>query len=352
VSDLLSPADFEREAERRLDPAAYAYFSGGAGDEWTLRENIDAFSRRHLRPRVLIDVSEVSTVATVLGEQVSMPVLLAPVGYQSLAHPDGEVAAAKAAAAAGTIYCLPTLSVVGPQECAAAAAAGRRWFQLYWSHDRGFTRELLDRAAAAGYSALVLTVDFPAFGWRERELRAGFSLPTDLPYPNVSPELLPLDRGLGRLVDPKLTWRDLEWLREASPLPLVVKGILTAEDALLAAEHGASAIVVSNHGGRQLDGVQASLDALPEVVDAVGTRVEVLLDGGVRRGGDVLKALALGARAVLIGRAFLWGLAAGGEDGVRRVLGRFGEELTIGLALLGCRSPDEVTPAHVTRPAS
>ena len=347
MSDLLSPADFEREAERRLDPAAYAYFSGGAGDERTLQENVEAFSRRHLRPRVLVDVSEVSTATAVLGEQVSMPVLLAPVGYQSLAHPEGELAAARAAAAAGTIYCLPTLSVVGPQECAAAAAAGRRWFQLYWSRDRSFTRELLDRAAAAGYSALVLTADFPAFGWRERELRAGFSLPTDLPYPNVSPELLPLDRGLGRLVDPSLTWRDLEWLREASPLPLVVKGILTAEDGLLAAEHGASAVVVSNHGGRQLDGVQASLDALPEVVDAVGTQVEVLLDGGVRRGGDVLKALALGARATLAGRAVLWGLAAAGEEGVVHVLALLRTEIEVGLKQLGCARPEAVTRAHV-----
>jgi isopentenyl diphosphate isomerase/L-lactate dehydrogenase-like FMN-dependent dehydrogenase len=351
VSEWLSVADFEREAERRLEPPVLGYYAGGAGDEVTLADNLAAFRRWHLRPRMLVDVGEVATTARVLDAQLALPVLLAPVGFQSLALPKGELLAARAAADAGTVYCLPTLSSVSPEEVAEAAPGGRRWFQLYWSRDRGFTRELLERVAAAGFSALVLTVDLPVWGHRERELRTGFSQPTEIPLPNISPELLPLGSGLGHIVDATLTWRDLEWLRDAAPLPLVIKGILTAEDALAAAEHGADAIVVSNHGGRQLDGVQASLDALPEVVDAVGGRVEILMDGGVRRGGDVLKALALGTRACLIGRAFLWGLAAAGEEGVRTVLRLFEQELARGLALLGCRSPADVTRAHVGRSA-
>jgi isopentenyl diphosphate isomerase/L-lactate dehydrogenase-like FMN-dependent dehydrogenase len=344
-------ADFERQAEALLDPGVLAYYAGGAGDELTLADNRNAFRRRHLRPRTLVDVGEVTTAVRLLGKDVALPVLLAPVGFQGLARPGGELAAARAAAAAGTIYCQPTLSSVTPAECAAAAPGGKRWFQLYWSNDRGFTKELLGRVVEAGFSALVLTVDLPVFPHRDRELRAGFRFPEEIPLPNVSPRLLPLGTGLGHMVDSTLTWRDLEWLREAAPLPLVVKGILTAEDGVLATEHGADAVVVSNHGGRQLDGVQASLDALPEVVEAVGDRVEVLLDGGVRRGGDVLKALALGARAVLIGRAFIWALAAAGEEGVGSVLSLFEEEVAAGLALLGCRNPDEVTLAHLTRPA-
>ena len=352
MADFLNVADFEREAERRLDPVAFAYFAGGAGDEWTLRENVAAFRRWHLRPRMLVDVGEPSASTTVLGTPVSMPVLLAPVGFQQLAHPDGELGVARAAAAAGTVYCHPTLSSVMADECAEAAAGGQRWFQLYWSRDRGFTRELLRGVAEAGYSALVLTVDFAVIGRRERDLRIGVAFPPgDVPLPNISPELQPVGTGLGHFVDATLTWRDLEWLRETCSLPLVVKGVLTAEDAVLAADHGAAAIVVSNHGGRQLDGVAASLDALPEVVEAVGDRVEVLLDGGVRRGIDVLVALALGARATLIGRAFLWGLAADGEAGVARVLELVREEILSALALLGCRSPAHVTRAHVERAA-
>ena len=341
--------DFERRAADLLEPALLAYYAGGAGDEVTLNENREAFRRWHLRPRTLVDVGAVTTAAHVLGREVALPVLLAPIGFQGLARPDGELAAARAAAATRTIYCLPTLSSMTPAECEAVSPGAVRWFQLYWSHDRGFTRELLARVVEAGFAALVLTVDLPVFPSRDRELRAGFNFPPEIPLPNVSPELLPLGTGLGHIVDATLTWRDLEWLRETTPLPLVVKGILTAEDGLLAAEHGAEAVVVSNHGGRQLDGVQASLDALPEVVEAVGDRVEVLLDGGVRRGTDVLKALALGARAVLIGRPFVWALVVDGEEGVRAVLDSFAHEISSGLALLGCCSPAQVTHTHVGR---
>jgi isopentenyl diphosphate isomerase/L-lactate dehydrogenase-like FMN-dependent dehydrogenase len=343
--------DFEAAARARLDEGAYGYFAGGAGDEHTLRENAAAFARWELRPRVLVDVDEVSTGVTVLGSELSLPLLVAPTAFQRLADPAGELATARGAAAAGTVMCLSTLSSVSPPELAAAAPGAPQWFQLYWSRDRGFTQELVESAAEAGCRALVLTADLPVAGRRDRDLRAGFALPDGLPLPNLPVWLRREDFhvALDEIVDATLTWRDLEWLRSVCPLPLVVKGILTAEDALLAAEHGAEAVIVSNHGGRQLDGVPATLDVLPEVVDAVGERVEVLLDGGIRRGVDVLKALALGARAACSGRAILWGLAAGGEEGVRQVLELFQAELQVGLKLLGSASPAEVTRGHVRR---
>lgn len=351
AAEPVNVRDYERLAEERLDPGAFGYFAGGAGDERTLGENVAAFGRWHLRPRVLVDVGSVTTETTVIGQDVSMPVLVAPTAFHRLAHPEGELATARAAAAAGTVMCLSTLASVSPAELAAAAPEGRRWFQLYWPRDRGFTQELLAATVEAGFSALVLTVDFPAAGRRERDIRASFRLPADLPLPNVPTGLGTGDfhAALGEVVDPTITWRDLEWLRSVCALPLVVKGVLTAEDALLALEHGAEAIIVSNHGGRQLDGVQASLDALPEVVEAVGDRAEILIDGGVRRGTDVVKALALGARAVLVGRPVLWGLAVAGEDGVRRVLELLGGEVALALKLLGCASPAGVGRSDVGR---
>jgi isopentenyl diphosphate isomerase/L-lactate dehydrogenase-like FMN-dependent dehydrogenase len=351
ITRLLNVDDFEAAARERLDPGAYGYFAGGAGDEHTLRANVAAFARWELRPRVLVDVGEVSAATRVLGTELALPLLVAPTALQRLADPEGELATARAAAAAGTVMTLSTLSSVSPAELAAAAPGAPQWFQLYWSRDRAFTQELVESVAEAGFRALMLTVDFPVAGRRERDARAGFTLPDDLSLPNLPHRLEREDfhAALGTIVDDTLTWRDLEWLRSVCPLPLAIKGILTAEDALLASEHGADAVVVSNHGGRQLDGVPASLDVLSEVVEAVGERVEVLVDGGVRRGGDVLKALALGARAVLSGRAVLWGLAAGGEQGATRVLALLREEIELGLKLLGCRSPDEVTAAHVRR---
>jgi 4-hydroxymandelate oxidase len=353
VSDPVNVSEYERLAEERLDPATFGYYVGGAGDEWTLRENVAAFNRWVLRPRMLVDVGAVTTATTVLGEEVSMPILVAPTALQRLAHPDGEGATARAAAGAGTIFCLSTISSVSPGELAAAAPEARRWFQLYWSRDRGFTQSLVEAASAAGFEAIVLTVDLPAAGRRERDIRAAFEIPTDLPLPNLSDHL---GRGdfhatLSEVVDPSVTWRDLEWLRSVLTLPLVVKGILTEEDAQLACEHGVDGVVVSNHGGRQLDGAQASLDALPEVVEAVAGRCVVLMDGGVRRGTDVVTALALGAQAVLVGRPALWGLAVGGEDGVRHVLELLRAEVELVLRLLGCATPSAVTRAHVGRNA-
>ena len=353
MTEPLNVADYERLAEERLDAGVAGYVAGGAADEHTLRDNVDAFRRRRLRPRVLVDVGAVRTETQVLGTPVSLPVLVAPTAFQRLVHPDGEVACAQGAAAAGTVFCLSTLSSVRPAELAAVVPDAARWFQLYWSRDREFTRQLLAEAQESGYSALALTVDLPFAGRRERDLRAAFRLPADLPLPNLSPALDPpqdTGTGLGPVVDQTLTWRELEWLAGASSLPLVIKGLLTREDAALAVEHGAAAVVVSNHGGRQLDGVPAALDALAEVVEAVAGRAEVLMDGGVRRGTDVLVALALGARAVLVGRAALYGLAVGGAAGVQHVLELLRAEVQLGLALLGCVSPAEVSPDHVTAP--
>jgi isopentenyl diphosphate isomerase/L-lactate dehydrogenase-like FMN-dependent dehydrogenase len=352
MSEPLNVAEYERLAQERLDPGAFGYFLGGAGDEWTLRENVAAFNRWVLRPRMLVDVGTVTTRTTVLDADLSMPVLVAPTALQRLAHPDGEAATARGAAAAGTVFCLSTLASLSPAELAAAAPEGRHWFQLYCSRDRGFTSELVAAAGEAGFSAILLTVDLPVAGRRERDLRAAFEIPDDLPLPNLSRHLGGgnFHDALGDVVDPTITWRDLEWLASLTDLPIVVKGILTSEDARLACQHGVAGVVVSNHGGRQLDGAAASLDALPEVVETCAGEVTVLLDGGVRRGSDVVKALALGARAVLVGRAPLWGLVVDGEDGVRRVLELLREEVALGLTLLGCSSPEAVTPAHVGRP--
>jgi isopentenyl diphosphate isomerase/L-lactate dehydrogenase-like FMN-dependent dehydrogenase len=352
AEQLLNVWDYQRAAEARLDPAAFGYFAGGANDEWTLSENLAAFNRWVLRPRMLVDVSRRTTVTTVLGTDVSMPLLVAPTAFQRLAHAEGESAMARGAAAAGTIMCLSTAATATIEEVADAAPDAPRWFQLYWSADRGFVAELVERAKAAGNRAIVVTVDLPEVGRRERDLRTEFRVPEDVPVP----ALFALAESAGitaaeldRLTDNSLTWRDLEWLRSRTSLPLLLKGVLTAEDATLACEAGVEGIVVSNHGGRQLDGVAASLDALPEVVDAVGDRAEVLLDSGIRRGTDVVKALALGARAVLAGRAPLWGLAVGGAEGVERVLELLREEVELALALCGCASPGDVTRAHVGR---
>lgn len=346
MNSPVNVVEYERLAEERLEPGAFGYFAGGAGDEITLRANVEAFQRLMLRPRVLADVSGVTTSATVLGTEVSMPLLVAPVAFQRLAHPDGELATARAAAGAGTIFCLSTVATASPAEIAEAAPDGVRWFQLYVFKDRGFTRELLERAAAAGFSAVLLTADTPHLGRRERDQLTGFRIPSEL-VPSLSGhDLLTPEETFASVAD-DLSWRDVEMFASISGLPVLVKGILTAEDARLACESGAAGVVVSNHGGRQLDGVPATLDALPEVMEAVDGRLPVLLDGGVRRGTDIVKALALGAQAVCAGRPFVWGLAAGGEDGVAHVFELLQAELELALALLGCRSPAEVTPAHV-----
>jgi len=353
VDGPLNVRDYERLAEEALDEASFGYFAGGAGDEHTLRHNNEAFDRWRLRPRVLVDVSSVSTEVTVLGHKISMPIITSPVAYQRMAHPDGEVAVARAASAQGTIMCLSTFATSSLAEIAEAAPDGQRWFQLYWHPDRGVTRSLLDQAREQGFTAVVFTVDLPILGRRERDLRTGFALKPEYgirTYGSALGDLGELTPALAaELIDPRLTWRDLEWLHETAGVPVIAKGILTAEDAELAAEHGCQGIVVSNHGGRQLDRAVASLDALPEVVEAVGDRVEVLMDSGIRRGSEIGIALALGARAVLIGRPVVWGLAVDGQAGVERVLELLQAELRQALALLGCASPRELGRIHLGR---
>jgi 4-hydroxymandelate oxidase len=349
--DPLNVWDYERLAEDALDDASFGYFAGGAGDEHAVRGNLEAFDRWRLRPRVLVDVDEVTAAATVLGAELSMPIIAAPVAYQRMAHPEGELAVARGVAAAGTIMCLSTFATTSPADVAEAASEGGRWFQLYWHPDREMTKQMLAQARESGCSAVVFTVDLPVLGPRERDLRSGFALHPDYRLEVFASALGDLGvvtpASAAQLIDPTLTWRDLEWLHEHAGLPVIAKGVLTAEDAFLAAEHGCDAIVVSNHGGRQLDRAVASLDALPEVVDAVGDRVEVLMDGGIRRGADVAIALALGAKAVLIGRPVIWGLAARGADGVQHVFELLRDELLLALALLGCPSPDAVGRSHV-----
>jgi len=347
--------DYERLARESLSEGAYGYFAGGAGDERTLRENVEAYGRWRLRPRALVDVSEASTATSVLGTDVSMPLLVAPVAFQRMANPDGEAGMARAAAAAGTIMVLSTLATATPAEVAAAAPGAPRWFQLYCFRDRGVTRALIDQAEDAGFEAIALTVDAPRLGRRERDLRTGFVIPADVTVPSFAAAAGRATAGtpadMFSLMDPSMGWDDLEELASGSSLPVVVKGILTGEDAALACEHGAAGVIVSNHGGRQLDGATATIEALPEVVDAVEGRVEVLVDGGIRRGADVVKALALGARAVLAGRAPLWGLAARGEQGAREVLELLHEEIELAQVLVGCASPAALGRSHVGRTA-
>ncbi len=344
--ELLNVWDYERVAAELLEPGALAYFAGGANDERTLADNVAAYGRWQLRPRVLVDVAEPSTATTVLGQEVALPLLVAPVAFQRGAHPDGEVAMAAAAAAVGTIMCVSSFATSSWEEIAATGAS--RWFQLYVPRDPVLAAELAAGARDHGFGALVLTVDTPVLGRRERDLRTEFVVPHDLGLSQFAGAgLTPLTAISG--MSASLTWADVERFASIAELPVVLKGVVTAEDARLACESGAAAVVVSNHGGRQLDGVAATIDALPEVVEAVDGRIEVLLDGGVRRGTDVVRALALGARAVLAGRAPLWGLVVDGEQGARSVLELLRAEIELAFQLLGCCSPEDVKRSHVAR---
>jgi 4-hydroxymandelate oxidase len=334
---VINVADYLAAAGEQVDPSIWCYFEGGAADEITLRANTAAYSRWILRPRMLVDVTEVATATTLLGTPVAMPLGVAPFAMQGLLAPKGECLTAAAAGAAGVLMCVSTLTTSSHGEIA-RASGGPRWLQLYVLRDRGQTLEHIAEARDAGYSAVVVTVDLPYVGRRERDLRLGFM--------NPPPELhLPYAQLFA--TTPGLTWRDLEWIRSECGLPLAIKGILTREDALLAVEHGADAVWVSNHGGRQLDGVAASLDALPEVVEGADGRCEIYVDGGIRRGSDVVKALALGARAAFAARPFAGGLAVGGAEGVAGVLELLRAELELTLGLLGCTDPSQVSRSHV-----
>jgi isopentenyl diphosphate isomerase/L-lactate dehydrogenase-like FMN-dependent dehydrogenase len=348
---VINVADFEQAAEGLLEAGPLAYFAGGAGDERTMRRNAEAFADWELLPRVLVDVAEVDTSVELLGSRISMPLLVAPVAFQRLAHEDGEEGMARAAGAVGTAMCLSTFATATPAAVAAAAPGTTRWLQLYCFRDRAVTDALLAEAAESGYEAVVLTVDAPFAGRRERDIRSGFETDVEAPALRAA-------TGSGRpvnttelfgLVDASLDWDDLAALCDSCELPILVKGLMVSADAELAIEAGARGVVVSNHGGRQLDGVPAAVDALPAVADAVAGRVPVLMDGGVRRGTDALVALALGADAVQVGRPALWGLAVDGEEGARKVLELLRDEIRLALALLGCSRTADVTRGHVRR---
>jgi 4-hydroxymandelate oxidase len=345
VGALISLADYEREARLRLDQDAFAYYAGGAADELTLRDNEAAWRRLAIMPRVLVGVGERDAGVTVLGRRRAHPLIIAPMAFQAMAHPDGESATARAAAATGTVMCVSTLASVSPEAVAHAAPLATRWFQLYVFKDRGITAELVSQAVASGYEAILVTADAPVAGVRERELRHPVrGLPVQLGDALAAGggTLSPI--AAAAQFDPDLRWADVAHMSRECPLPVLVKGVLTPGDAERALAHGARGVVVSNHGGRQLDTVPAGADALPAVVDAVGDRLDVLVDGGIRRGTDLLKALALGARAALVGRPVLWGLAVAGEDGARRVLEILLAEFDRALALAGVPDAERVGP--------
>jgi 4-hydroxymandelate oxidase len=386
---LLSLADYARAARDRVGPEALGYIEGGAADEITLADNVVAWSRLALRPRMLVGAGECDLGVTVLGRRRAHPVIVAPTAFQRLAHPDGEIGIARAAAVTGTIMCVSTLASAGAATVAAAVPDGTRWFQLYAFTDRGVTRDLVSAAVEHGYEAVVVTVDRPVLGVRERELRSHLrasgdetAAPDAIAAPGAVSEPAAPDsiaargaphaittpsagashrRGLrpadySELIDPDLRWSDVERLASECPLPVLVKGILTAEDAELAIDHGAAGVIVSNHGGRQLDTVLSGADALPPIADAVAGRIDVLVDGGIRRGTDVVKALALGAGAVLVGRPLTYGLAVDGSQGAQRVLEILLTEVENALGLIGCPRASDldrnfVTPAPWAAPA-
>lgn len=353
---VVSLADHEAHARTRLDENAWAYFSGGAADECTLNANRQAWDALQLLPRVLQPLAGGHTRVQLLGRTLAHPILLAPVAYQTLAHPDGELATAHAAAALGAGLVLSTQAGIPLETVARAvlpeAGRGPLWFQLYLQHDRGFTRELVQRVEAAGYEALVLTVDAPTSGARDRERRAGFRLPPGVRAVNL--DGLPpapaaaLGAGQSALFDGLLrhapTWDDVTWLQAQTRLPVLLKGVLHEDDARQAARLGLDGVIVSNHGGRTLDTAPATAQVLPRISAAVQGDLPVLVDGGIRRGTDVLKAMALGASAVLLGRPYVYGLANAGAVGVAHVLRLLRDELEIAMALCGCRQLDQARP--------
>ncbi|MBI4535116.1 MAG: alpha-hydroxy-acid oxidizing protein [Ignavibacteriae bacterium] len=348
---LINIDDYESAAQAKLPKMVYDYYASGAHDEITLRENHAAYDRIKLQYRVLIDITQKTLKTEVLGHEVEMPVLIAPTAFQRMANELGEVATARAAGKTGTIMVLSTLSNSSIEEVVQAASFPI-WFQLYMYKDRGATAGLVKRAEAAGCKAIVLTVDAPMWGRRERDVRNRFQPPKDLTVKNLMPaglEQFPqdvADSGLAAyiasVIDPSVTWKDVEWLGANTKLPLLIKGIVRGDDAKRAVDSGVAGVIVSNHGGRQLDTSPATIEVLPEIVDAVAGRVEVLIDGGIRRGTDVVKAIALGARAVLVGRPILWGLAVEGQHGVERILNILRTEFDLAMGLCGCTSVEEI----------
>jgi isopentenyl diphosphate isomerase/L-lactate dehydrogenase-like FMN-dependent dehydrogenase len=348
----LTLADYAHAARARLDPAVWDFLEGGAGEERTLAANTEAFDRYRLRPSVLRGASRPDTATEILGRRWDAPLAVAPVAFHTLAHPAGEVATVQGAAAAARVPVVISTFAGRTVEDVAEQGGVPLWFQVYCLRDRAVTRDLIERAESAGFEALVLTADAPHLGRRLRDVRNGFRLPAGVVPANLSggDRFAVPSRHAQEEFDPDLDWSVLAWLRSVSSLPIVVKGLLTGADAVLAVEAGADAVVVSNHGGRQLDGVPATVEVLPEIAAAVAGRVPVLVDGGVRRGRDVLTALALGARAVLVGRPVLHGLAAGGPGGVADVLGILLGELTDAMSLAGVSALADIGPALLWPP--
>ncbi|MFI7633167.1 alpha-hydroxy acid oxidase [Nonomuraea sp. NPDC049400] len=346
-----SARDYSRLARGLLPRDVWDYVNGGAGDEWTLAANRRALRRAALRPRVLVDVGGRDTRVRVMGAEVAAPIGVAPMAYHRLVHPEGETATVRAAGDEGLVTVVSTFASRTIEEIA-AAARGPLWFQLYCFRDRAITADLIGRAESAGCRALVLTGDTPLLGRRDRDVRHGFTLPEGVTAANLRPSRslgsgLKLADATADLLDPAVTWSVIDWLRGLTGLPILIKGVLTAEDAALAVRAGASGVIVSNHGGRQADGAIGALDALEEVVDRVGADAEVHVDGGIRRGADVVKALALGARMVFVGRPVLWGLAVSGEVGVREVLRMLKDELDLTMALCGCPAVRDISRDRV-----
>ncbi len=368
LATAASVADLRQIAKRRLPRAVFDYIDGGAEDEVSMRRNTAVFARLEFRPRVLRDVSDIDTSTTLLGRSLPLPVVLAPTGFTRIATPGGELDVARAAAGAGLPYTLSTLATRSIEEVA-AVSSGPKWFQVYVWRDRGLVAEMLARAAAAGYEAIVLTADLAVPGRRERDVRHGFTLPPKIglgtlldgtrhpgwtwqfvragpvTFANIGEgEAVRLADFITTQFDPSLSWRDLDWFRERWAGPIVLKGVQTVEDAKLAADAGVAAIALSNHGGRQLDGAPPPAELIAPVADAIGGQAEIICDGGIRRGSDIVKALALGARACMIGRAYLYGLAAAGQAGVGAVLGMLTADVRRVMALSGVRSIAEISP--------
>ncbi|KAH9797817.1 (S)-2-hydroxy-acid oxidase GLO1 [Citrus sinensis] len=355
ISEITNVMEYEALAKEKLPKMVYDYYASGAEDQWTLQENRNAFSRILFRPRILRDVSKIDMTTTVLGFNISMPIMIAPTAFQKMAHPEGECATARAASAAGTIMTLSSWATSSVEEVS-STGPGIRFFQLYVTKHRNVDAQLVKRAERAGFKAIALTVDTPRLGRREADIKNRFVLPPHLTLKNYEGLYIGKmdktdDSGLASYVanqiDRSLNWKDVKWLQTITSLPILVKGVLTAEDASLAIQYGAAGIIVSNHGARQLDYVPATVMALEEVVQAAKGRVPVFLDGGVRRGTDVFKALALGASGVFVGRPVPFSLAVDGEAGVRKVLQMLRDEFELTMALSGCRSLKEITRNHI-----
>ncbi len=351
--NLLNVYDYEQAAAETMPETFYEYYAGGVADNLTLNENRAAFDRLKLLPRIFRDVSNISLETEIMGVKRPSPFLIAPAAMHKLGHPDGELATARAAHSLGVPQILSTLSSVAVEEVTAVGHSV--WFQLYIFRDRAWSQEIVQRAVAAGCEALVVTVDVPVQGLRENLKRIKFTIPSEIPLPNLnrpghSQDAISLLKLVDVNFDPGLTWRDIDWLRSFTDLPIWVKGILRADDAQRAADASVAGIIVSNHGGRQLDTAVTPIEALPAIANAVGSQIELILDGGIRRGSDVLKALALGANAVSLGRAPLWGLSVNGAAGVQHILQILHDELSNVMAQCGCTTIAELTPDLIFNP--